>query len=115
MISLVSPCNDGSLWVSSTVDSMVKHILPIGQNVNTLREIKAKVFCVAVNQLNDIFVSVDGPTVSVITSKYDNKVKNTSYNIKPFETTTIYMTGCGKVFVGGWVPRKSRKGRCVCI
>lgn len=107
VISLVSPCTDGSVWISNTVDSLVQRVRPEKENIEILQTVEAKIYGMAVDQSNDILVSVDGPVIKVINST-NGQIDYTAYNVKPFETTAIYKTNSNKVFVGGFRASQDR-------
>lgn len=106
-VGLVTPCPDGSIWISNTIDTLVQRVQPQEQDLEILQSVTAKVYGMAAFDDYDILVSVDGPVIKLIKST-SGQIEYTSFNVKPFETTAIHNTLKAEVLVGGFRASQER-------
>lgn len=82
------------------IDNIIQKADYIGQNVNYLRNVKTKIYGMALGQSNEILISV-GETILKVVNNHSGKMSDSPFDTKPYYPTAIHVTSGGKVVVGG--------------
>ncbi|XP_076099450.1 uncharacterized protein LOC143068938 [Mytilus galloprovincialis] len=98
LIALVSPCIDQSIWISSGKYGMLQRVKHEGSNLKVMSEFNIKVYGMAVNPSNQLFLCVQGKTwLQQISSTGD--LTDSVYDVTPFYSQTIHFNNDNKLIV----------------
>lgn len=101
LVSFLRASPDGSLWITNSLDGILKKVKPEGTNLNDLASFNIKVTGMAIIKSSELLLKVFGRNRLQQFNSSTGQLSDSVYDAKTLAAIAIHVTNDNKVIVGG--------------